>query len=73
MILSDRANFPTDLYIAVVLISTMERDVEMRLVSSEELEEQIDSSVAVLFLTHVDFRYGVPVTTWNILRDSLMM
>ena len=58
VILSDRANFPTDLYIADGVISTMERDVELRLVSSEELEGQIDSSVAVLFLTHVDFRYG---------------
>ena len=36
----------------------MERDVELRMVSYEELEGQIDSSVAVLFLTHVDFRYG---------------
>ena len=58
VILSDRANFPTDLYMADGVISTMERDVELRLVSSEELEGQIDSSVAVLFLTHVDFRYG---------------
>ena len=58
VILSDRANFPTDLYIASGVISTMGRDVEMRLVGSEELEQQIDSSVAVLFLTHVDFRHG---------------
>jgi kynureninase len=58
VILSDRANFPTDLYIANGVIATMERDVELRLVSYEELEEQIDSSIAVLFLTHVDFRCG---------------
>jgi kynureninase len=58
VILSDRANFPTDLYIANGVMSTIERDVELRLVSYEELEGQIDSSIAVLFLTHVDFRYG---------------
>jgi kynureninase len=58
VILSDRANFPTDLYVAGGVISTMERDVELRLVSHEDLEGQIDSSVAVLFLTHVDFRDG---------------
>jgi kynureninase len=58
VILSDQANFPTDLYIADGVISMMERNVELRLVSSEELEGHIDSSVAVLFLTHVDFRYG---------------
>jgi len=58
VILSDRANFPTDLYIASGLISAMEREVEMRLVDPEELEQQIDPSVAVLFLTHVDFRHG---------------
>jgi kynureninase len=58
VILSDRTNFPTDLYIAKGVISTVERNVELRLVNYGELEGQIDSSVAVLFLTHVDFRYG---------------
>jgi kynureninase len=58
VILSDRANFPTDLYIANGVISTMERDVKLRMVNSDELEQHIDSSVAVLFLTHVDFRHG---------------
>jgi kynureninase len=58
VILSDRTNFPTDLYIARGVISTVGRNVEMRLVDPDELEEQIDSDVAVLFLTHVNFRNG---------------
>jgi kynureninase len=68
VILSDRANFPTDLYIASGVISSMERDVELRLVDTEELEQQIDSSVAVLFLTHVDFRYGIRYDMAHITR-----
>ena len=68
VILSDRANFPTDLYIASGVISTMRADMEMRLVDSEELEQQINTSVAVLFLTHVDFRTGARYDMENITR-----
>jgi kynureninase len=58
VLLSDRTNFPTDIYIARSAISAADRDIEMRLVDSEDLEKQIDSSIAVLLLTHVDFRHG---------------
>jgi kynureninase len=58
VILSDRANFPTDIYIANGVIAAMERDVEIRLVSTEKLAQQIDSDIAVVFLTHIDFRRG---------------
>lgn len=68
VILSDQGNFPTDLYIASGVISAMERDVEMRLVRREELEQQIDSSIAVLFLSHVDFRHGARYDMEHITR-----
>jgi kynureninase len=56
VILSERSNFPTDLYIAQSLAAA--RDFELRLVSAEQLGEALDDSVAVLLLTHVNYRTG---------------
>jgi kynureninase len=57
VILSERENFPTDLYVAQGL-SELLRRVELKLVPREELLDALDESVAVLSLTHVDFRTG---------------
>jgi kynureninase len=56
-IVSEKKNFPTDLYIAQGL-SELVGSVELRMVEREELEAAIDDDVAVLMLTHVDFRSG---------------
>lgn len=58
VILSDRGNFPSDLYMARGLIETMGRGHELRLVAPEDVEAAIDDSVAVLMLTEVDYRTG---------------
>jgi kynureninase len=68
VILSDSANFPTDIYIANSVISSGGCDAEIRIVDPNELEEQINSTVAVLFLTHVDFRYGARYDMEHITR-----
>jgi kynureninase len=57
VILSERGNFPTDLYVAQGLAATFAR-LEVRLVVREELTAALDHRVAVLLLTHVDFRTG---------------
>jgi kynureninase len=56
VILSERSNFPTDLYIAQSLAATHE--LQLRLVPSDQLSAALDSSVAVLMLTHVNYRTG---------------
>ena len=56
-ILSERENFPTDLYVAQGLSSVI-GGVELRLVPRAGLAGALDESVAVLMLTHVDFRTG---------------
>ncbi len=56
-IVSERENFPTDLYVAQGL-SRLLGDVELRLVPRERLREALAADVAVLLLTHVDFRTG---------------
>ena len=60
VILSDTGNFPTDIYMAEGLIKTMGQGHELRLVEPEQVLDAIDddASVAVVMLTHVDYRTG---------------
>ena len=58
VILSDSGNFPTDLYMAQGLIGTMGRDIELRTPAPEEVADAITCDVAVVMLTHVDYRTG---------------
>ncbi len=55
-IVSERSNFPTDLYIAEGLCK--ERGLELVLVEPEEIAAALTSDVAVLMLTHVNYRTG---------------
>jgi kynureninase len=56
IILSERTNFPTDLYIAEALCK--ERGYQLKLVEAEELHATLQENVAVLMLTHVNYRTG---------------
>jgi kynureninase len=58
VILSERENFPTDLYMAAGLADLLGDRAELRLVDRTHLGQSLDSDVAVLMLTHVDFRDG---------------
>ncbi|NSX56273.1 kynureninase [Parasulfitobacter algicola] len=58
IVLSDNGNFPTDLYMADGLIKTLDRGHELKVVEPETVADAIDETVAVLMLTHVDYRTG---------------
>ncbi len=58
VILSDKGNFPTDLYVAQGLIDLLDQGHELRLVEPEEVSDAIDSSVALVMLTQTDYRTG---------------
>ena len=55
-IVSERSNFPTDLYIADTL--ARERGFELHLIEADELPAHLNDSLAVLMLTHVNYRTG---------------
>jgi kynureninase len=55
-IVSERSNFPTDLYIAEALCK--ERGFTLQLVEAEGIAEVLQDDVAVLMLTHVNYRTG---------------
>lgn len=58
VILTDHGNFPSDLYVAEGLVATLDRGHELRRVAPENVASAIDEEVAVLLLTHVDYRTG---------------
>lgn len=58
IILSDTGNFPTDLYMVDGLIKSLDRGHQLKLVEPEDIESALDDNVAVLMLTHVDYRTG---------------
>jgi kynureninase len=55
-ILSERGNFPTDLYIAESVAASAA--MTLRLVDGTRVAEALDDDVAVLMLTHVNYRSG---------------
>ena len=56
VVLSEKGNFPTDIY----MLSALERAglAELRLVERDEIEDALDADTALLLLTHVHFRTG---------------
>jgi kynureninase len=56
IILSERGNFPTDLYIAESVAAS--HGLALRLVDGTRVEEALNDQVAVLMLTHVNYRSG---------------
>lgn len=58
VILSDLENFGTDLYVAQGLENLLGDRVQVRLVPRRKILDALGTDVAVLMLTHVDFRTG---------------
>jgi kynureninase len=55
-ILSERTNFPTDLYIADTL--ARQHGLELELVDTAQVADHIDTRFAIVMLTHVNYRTG---------------
>jgi kynureninase len=56
VLLSERSNFPTDLYIADSV--AREHGLTLKLVEADEIASHLNDRVAVLMLTHVNYRTG---------------
>ena len=55
-VLTQRANFPTDLYVAQGLCDMLR--LELRAVPADQVRSSIDEDTAVVTLTHIDYRSG---------------
>lgn len=58
LILSEEENFPTDLYMAQGLADLLGERARVKVVPRRRLLRELDERVAVLMLTHADFRSG---------------
>ena len=59
VIVTERSNFPTDIYMAEGITRWLDRGYQLQLVdSSEELLVAINSDTALVILTHVNYRTG---------------
>jgi kynureninase len=58
VIVSERENFPTDLYIAEGVIAQRNQSHALRLVAADTVLDAIGEDVAVVMLTHVSYRTG---------------
>ena len=59
VIVTERSNFPTDIYMAQGLAGWLARGYSVRLVDSvDEIGAAVDADCAVLMLTHVNYRTG---------------
>ena len=56
VVVSERSNFPTDIYIAEALCR--ERGLHLKLVEPDDIAAALTPDVAVLLLTHVNYRTG---------------
>ena len=58
VIVSERENFPTDLYMAQGLIALLGGTHELRLAEADAIVQAIAADTAVVMLTHVNYRTG---------------
>ena len=58
VILSERGNFPTDLYIAEGVNAMLGGKYTFKLVEAAEIDDAFDAEVAVALITQVDYRSG---------------
>jgi kynureninase len=65
IILSESSNFPTDLYIAEGMAHLLGKHHQLRALASDAIEGAIDEHVAVVMLTHVNYRTG---RMWDMAR-----
>ncbi|MES3013307.1 MAG: kynureninase [Pseudomonadota bacterium] len=68
VIVSERSNFPTDLYIAETL--AREHCLTLVLIDADELAAHLNDQLAVLMLTHVNYRTGRMFEMAQVTRDA---
>ena len=67
-IVSERSNFPTDLYIADTIAQA--NGLELVLIEADDLPAHLDDRLAVLMLTHVNYRTGRMHDMAQVTRDA---
>ncbi len=69
VIITDAANFHSDLYIAAGMARLVGREIEVKPIDRNTLSAHLDEDVALVMLTHVDFRTGEMLDLAGITRS----
>lgn len=70
VILTDAVNFHSDLYIVEGMARLAGREIVVKAIDRNDLEEHLDEDVALVMLTHVDFRTGEMLDMSRITRST---
>ena len=66
VLITDAANFHSDVYIAEAIAARAGRPVEVRAIDRSTLADHLSDDVALVMLTHVDFRTGEQLDLFSI-------
>jgi len=58
VLLTDSSNFPSDIYAAQGLVNMLQDDHRVKIVSADDLIDNINENVAAVFFTEVDYKTG---------------
>ena len=58
ILLTDSSNFPSDIYAAQGLVDMLQDDHQVKIVSTDDLIDNINENVAAVFFTEVDYKTG---------------
>lgn len=58
VLLTDSSNFPSDIYAAQGLVDMLQDDYQVKIVSTDDLIDNINENVAAVFFTEVDYKTG---------------
>ena len=58
VLLTDSSNFPSDIYAAQGLVDMLQDDHQVKIVSTDDLIDNINENVAAVFFTEVDYKTG---------------
>ena len=69
VVITDAVNFHSDLYIVAAMARLAGRDIVVKNIDRDTLREHLDEDVALVMLTHVDFRTGEMLALAGITAD----
>ena len=70
VLLTDSSNFPSDIYAAQGLVNMLQNDHQVKIVSTDDLIDNINENVAAVFFTEVDYKTGRRYDAKKIIKEA---
>ena len=70
VLLTDSSNFPSDIYAAQGLVDMLQDDYQVKIVSTDDLIDNINENVAAVFFTEVDYKTGRRYDAKKIIKEA---